>query len=383
MAYTLTDSVSYPGNSTDSNNYSIDVDLDSSGLNFQFELDQAETISFYVMFLNIITESGQVCNRSLSVVDNVAGTLGSVSDSTLNAWVKMGPFTLSPGQHEISLSGLIYTNTSWPSGTTMCYISNLVIGPYQINLESWFSNQDGPLESWVDTAPAENYALLLNDPQQNASLFGPLYNFGTGDFTLEAWVSTTVGGPIFSFIDVPSQPVVESLLFAIESDGSLVFGYQTVLASWYGFWDGGPVLDSEWHHVAVVRQGPSVQAYLDGELLSPPQTNSSPLTTPMDLSGATNCHIGLALTPNPSPQSGEGPIGWALSNYAFQGMIDEVRFWQAALPQDVIAEGMHHQLTNKEPGLGGHWTFDNQDGTDSSVSSINLMGFGQISYAPS
>jgi hypothetical protein len=42
------------------------------------------------------------------------------------------------------------------------------------------------------------------------------------------------------------------------------------------------------------------------------------------------------------------------------GGFDEVRLWSVALTSMQIQDSMHHQLTNLEAGLLGHWTFDSQ-----------------------
>ena len=79
-------------------------------------------------------------------------------------------------------------------------------------------------------------------------------NFGTGDFTVEAWINLKAYGsyaPIFS----------NAYLFYIGSSGQALVsnGSSDVLTS-----PNGTISLNTWHHVAWVRNGPILAVYVDG-----------------------------------------------------------------------------------------------------------------------
>lgn len=105
---------------------------------------------------------------------------------------------------------------------------------------------------------------------------------------------------------------------------------------------------NEWHHVtAVVTDRDNIELYLDGRNVGGEMTGSS--TQPMDSSNPT----------------GFASAGYAISNnveYRFKGSLDDIRLWNRALSPAEVEASLCNILTGKEPGLIGHWTFDEASG---------------------
>lgn len=138
----------------------------------------------------------------------------------------------------------------------------------------------------------------------------PALGFGTGDFTMEAWVRSNSTGANQAIFD--KRKVGSGFEFFKRTTGLLAFfGEGCGLAV-----EAGNVTDGVWHHVAAVRSGGVVSLYLDGMVVG---------------SGAcaddfTNT-AGLALGCN-SPTVG--------CVEAFNGDLDEMTLYKTALTPAAI-----------------------------------------------
>lgn len=98
----------------------------------------------------------------------------------------------------------------------------------------------------------------------------PVFNFGTGDFTVEAWVYITSTASDF-------------LIISASGSGGFFFGaYNTTGAGWgvgraaiaWDFTTGvSPVLNT-WQHIAVSRSGTSLRIFVDGTQVGTTNSNS-------------------------------------------------------------------------------------------------------------
>ena len=377
MGFELVNDAFYPPDSTDPDTYSIAIDIGTT-IEFIFQLTTAQNVILYLMF----PELPEGCQNSRTVlVNNLSFT--AAYDQT-GSWIQVGPISCQPGTNVITImeSSQDAPAPQWPPDSVLCYISNVMVGDSQINLQSWFNDPNASLADWINIAPpsGNNYEA---DFVEGSYFQGPVYNFGTGDFTLEAWVTTTSGGPVFTLTGPAAQSVgQEYLLLAVQSDGTVFVGCRDSETGMVGIWtlsDDQAILDGEPHHLAMVRQGTVITIYLDGDPLSPAPFNIQPAGT-IDLSSVNVVFVGFAIMPPTISQPGDPFVAWTLDSYYFVGQMDEVRFWSIALSQGLIADGMHHELTNTEPGLVGHWTFDNQDGTDSSPLGNNLSPTVSMQY---
>jgi len=139
------------------------------------------------------------------------------------------------------------------------------------------------------------------------------YQFGSGDFTIEAWVYQTAAAgssagdrhPIVArmqhstdrswHIGIVENSGAQALQFSFTTDGSSSTQYEF----------GGDVTINNWHHVAVVRNGSTVTCYLNGTALG----TTGNIGSSTIYAGYSNLTVGYR----------------GLSNQYFQGYIDDLR----------------------------------------------------------
>ena len=125
-------------------------------------------------------------------------------------------------------------------------------------------------------------------------------NFGTGNFTVEAWVNTT------------SANVGDFFIISATGSGGFFFGYNSGSAS-YGWgraavaWDyqtaGAVKTNGVWQHVALVRSGIWMRIFLNGQQAGTAQA----LATSYDLTVTSTV------------------IGWQASTFYFPGYLSNLR----------------------------------------------------------
>jgi len=97
------------------------------------------------------------------------------------------------------------------------------------------------------------------------------WNFGSGDFTIDLWIRATSTGKTWQ------STIISKILnatyypsFAIlQRNGTynITFSAGSSGASWGDLIENaviGTVVQNQWHHIAVVRQGSNVYTFLDG-----------------------------------------------------------------------------------------------------------------------
>ena len=161
----------------------------------------------------------------------------------------------------------------------------------------------------------------------------------------------------------------DSLLYVSE--------YNENMSSWSGTYLSTDAIESEkWHHVALVLDGTdtlqsnALKAYLDGNSFG--SGNGLRLVehlNPIGI-GAAN---GKTRFEDETFEGGEG--------HFFDGLIDEVRIWNIARPQEHIRATMNEKLQGNEPDLVAYFSFNDGTGYDSSQHSGNhgrLQGDAEI-----
>lgn len=196
------------------------------------------------------------------------------------------------------------------------------------------------------TSPPENRALHLDGKSNNICIGMGIIE---SPWTLEAWIKgddihwkeqeVIFGGGEYSTVKG-----IDNLPLVIRN-GKL---YNTL-----GNLESDTVLDDEWHHVALTSDGKVTTLYMDGK-----SVDSRAVSFPV-LVGSLGVQEDSASV--------------------FGGLIDEVRIWTNALPEETLKAWMHKPLHPSHPGfseLKGYYTFD--EGIDESA--VNRVGKGQQAY---
>jgi hypothetical protein len=179
-----------------------------------------------------------------------------------------------------------------------------------------------------------SFLTSLSSPSNSA------YNFGTGAFSVEAWVKTFSGGPLIarkaqdggSSHGGFSLSVSHQEITFMNDDGSY---YNTLKST------GSDICDGKWHHVAAVRSGSTGSIYLDGVSLSTTRLgNKNP---PLNVNSVDRLTIGT-LDQTPGAPS-------------LTGYLAEARIWKVARTADEIYQNFHRRLSPDEMGsnLVGYW----------------------------
>jgi hypothetical protein len=124
-------------------------------------------------------------------------------------------------------------------------------------------------------------------------------NFGTGDFTIEAWV-------------YPNSLSSDWFIITASGSGGFFFGYSSTTTLGYGWGRAGTAWDyrvastattGAWQHVAVTRSGTSMRLFVNGTQAGTTQT----ISTAYDMSTTSTT------------------VGSQGANYYLNGYIDDLR----------------------------------------------------------
>lgn len=149
-------------------------------------------------------------------------------------------------------------------------------------------------------------------------------NFGTNDFTLEAWVKADSNQQSYTCIIEKGNPLCDGCPpgYALSVDGGKI-RFSLDGSSNLGdvdkvYVDALPYLDNQWHHIAGIRNASNIYLYLDGL-----QVASGP-------NNLRNVDVSANL--------------WIGYGKSFNGIIDEVRIYNRALSAEEILE--HYNAAN-------------------------------------
>ena len=156
-----------------------------------------------------------------------------------------------------------------------------------------------------------------------------VFNVGTGDFCIESWVNTAVTGRRVFFH-------TSGIWIATENG--------TIITSLNCQTGNHSVTNGAWHHIAVCRNNGTVEIIIDGVSAQTCNGNSSDI--------------------NPNIQAAR--IG-GFSGFYFDGVVDEVRFWNTARTVAEIQANMNTTLFGSEAGLVAYYPLE--DGPGSSIAS--------------
>ncbi len=173
-------------------------------------------------------------------------------------------------------------------------------------------------------------------------------DLGNGPFTIEAWVKRGASGHTDDFIQKTSTAyrvrfgASNKLIFGKGSSASIITSTNT-----YG--------DTNWHHVAVTKNGATANMYIDGALV------------PGTFTDITLTNVVSALT------IGFDPI---VPNY-LSGRVDEVALYKSVLSATQISN--HYQAATNPPAGGGSvWTVNATVTDDVAVSKVEFLVDGNL-----
>lgn len=209
-------------------------------------------------------------------------------------------------------------------------------------------------------AHAQNTALHYNSAANNtlsvASNSSLDFTFG---FTYEAWVNFDLDPGLRTLIakadhnttyglqiDVQADPTNSRIIFYhpnLRDPSTLVFNFTTE-------YNWTTIAADTWYHIALTYNGAETKIYLNGVEVASQANTRTLLTNPNTL------YLGF---------SANGGSYW-------DGLLDEVRFWNVARSQAEIQANMNRELSGLEPGLSLYYNFDDgiPGGDNSSVSAV-------------
>ncbi len=265
-----------------------------------------------------------------------------------------------------------YIDTNLANGTEYFYIVRAVDS---LGNESRASN-----EAYSIPQLAAGSGLALTSDAGTYVTFGDPLKLDLAAFTVETWFKRTgAGTPASTGGRGIAQAIPLVTHGAHQSEGSradanwmlVIDDSLDVIAADFEDMPTGrnhpitgvtPILDNTWHHAAATYDGSTWRLYLDGKLEAAAGVRARPRSDT-----AQQVALGTMLG------TGGQPDGF------FQGVIDEARVWNRALPPAEILANLNHQITTGT-GLVARWGLN--EGTGTSVEdSIGTAANGTLTGA--
>ena len=270
---------------------------------------------------------GTGTNQTKLYINGVNDGTGTISGNFTNTTYvpTIGRYTHSASQHvtgyisnfRVVKGSAVYTSNFTPPTAPLTAITNT-----QLLLN--FTNAgiyDGTMKNDLETVGNAQISTSVVKYGSGSMYFdgsgdylrpnsGNIFNFGTGDFTVEFWLylnATTAQ----TFIDCRPGSAGDYILFDYDPTLRLYVGSTTVLS-------GKSLSTGQWYHIALARSGSTVKYFVNGV-----QEASATMTT--NLLSASNPYIGSNYVP-----------GAYLNGY-----IDDLR----------ITKGIARYITNFTPPL--------------------------------
>jgi len=209
-----------------------------------------------------------------------------------------------------------------PDGYHTAYTYAPDSGPFNhlSKINGDIAEADGYLSGGLAMAGNHDYVQIPSDPAMDVQ-----------SFTIEAWIKPDLADrPIFMRKNNAGE---YELLFTMNNDHTLS-GYINNSAPVY--FDGAADFDDgNFHHVALTYNSTTneLTAYVDGS----PYGDVAVMDAELDFGNS------------------DAFIGFNGNWWSFDGVIDEVRFWNVVRSQGEIDGSKEAELTGSEPGLVGYW----------------------------
>lgn len=301
------------------------------------------------------TSSGEDRKR-MALVSSFWGTLGQI--------VGYGIATVAVAAVAVGSVALLPAAAAVVIGLGIAQVSFVLDTTAQLNsLKEGAKNIANAIGFDPNTLPDLGLALnggYIQVPQNS------VYNFGTGDFTVEGWVRPTKPGPLFGKKSSEGgSNQYAGFLFQVNENGviSLVtdngFGYYLVNSR------STSVFDGRWHHIAGVRQNGGITIYFDGQPIDTTISNSLP--TPLLVSNELSLLIGSVQQNQQKYRN-------------LYGTVVDVRIWNVARTREQIKGYMNSSPSIESQGLIGLWPLTTGDVNDISKTGNNGQLSGDTSW---
>ncbi|MFY0607562.1 MAG: T9SS type A sorting domain-containing protein [Cyclobacteriaceae bacterium] len=195
-----------------------------------------------------------------------------------------------------------------------------------------------------------NRAISLNGSNQSIVVRdSTAFDFGTGDFTIEAWINTNDLSAIHTIISDFNNTANGSMRLLTTANGELA---ASIGSESFDVISEAEVLEiNSWEHVSLVRAADSAFLYINGKRVASTAGMAS-----RNLSSMANMTIG------------KQALG---TEFYFNGQIDEVRIWNVARSESELQSDYFTSLKGDEQGLLAYYTMNHQAGTVVSDQSVN------------
>ena len=174
-------------------------------------------------------------------------------------------------------------------------------------------------------------------------------NFGTGDFTVEAWVNTTSTGNKCIIGKRPSCGCGNFWNIRLNNGNAQVeLSADGSCNNYVNFNGSATINDGAWHHIAFVRTGTFLQLFVDGVL---------------DFSTTTGSIHDFNNT-------GSMAIGNCTCNANLEGYVDEIRIWTVARTLMELTDNNSCELAGTETDLLAYYPVTQQSCGTCAVSGV-------------
>ncbi len=261
-------------------------------------------------------------NTGVATVGSATGTVTGVSPGT-----SLITYAFATG---CSVSQVVTINAV-PGSTTNSVSPN----PFCLGAATTFSTA---------LAPCSINMLQFNGSNSQASLGAPVTT-AIDNITMEAWVSWSGATANYQFIQMNGNSGSSGYGLVIPPGGS---GNLQILISGITFLTSAANIPiGTWTHVAAVRNSGTWSVYLNGTQYSVSSATTTPIVP------ASGFRVGCSQT----------------GTEAFNGAIDEAKFWSSARSTAEIQADMNACNADPQTNLLGYWKFDEASGTSAADNS--------------
>ena len=219
-----------------------------------------------------------------------------------------------------------------PVGSITSAVATLTISPVR---SSW------PARAALQFDGVDDYVEIPDSPALRIS----------GPITVEAWIFRSAMGVQHSIVEKYGCAGLGGYVLRVTATDKLLFGTRDDCSNGSSVSGATTLLSNTWYHVAGTWDGAALRVFVNGVLDAPPFP-----TTRNPKPGATPLRLGARGNDLASP---------------FNGILDEVRVWNAARSAADLQAAAYGRLLGTEPGLAAYWRLDDGLGLTAADATAN------------